>query len=551
MFSAAPRVNSVVSGKGAVGGLLATLVFALAVAGCGGSSERAGGTIRVGITAAPDSLDPALAATLPALEPIENVYTPLLTYRYASGSAGNKIVPALADDLPQISADRKRYTLTLRDGLTYSDGTPVKASDFERAVQRLLALNSPFAPFFQGIDGAEQDLGKNPPTDISGIQTNDSDRTITIKLLAPDSTFPNVLSLLAAAPVPSSTPVKDLTSAPPPGVGPYEISDVHPGRGLALERVKDFDLENVPAGHVDRIDVEVVTNISTQTEQVQNGTLDYMQDPPPAGLLPQVRTQDADRFREETTGGTNYFFLNQSVPPFDDSLVRQAVNYAVDRAAIQRIYGGLIEPDCTILPPELPGYKPFDPCPFAPRSGPPNLDKARALIKQAGAEGSDVVVWGPTEEPARTATQEFADTLNQIGLHATPQLVGFSTYIPTIGNQATKAQAGLVNFLQDFPHPSDYLSLFSADSITPTNNLNFGNVDDPKVNAEISRLSPEPLSQAQDGWANVDHQLDQGADLVPLGFPKRTTFFSNRMNFDDCALFHPVYQNVYSSFCLK
>ena len=71
-----------------------------------------------------------------------NTYLPLLTYAHANGEAGTEVVPALAESLPKISEDGKTYTLTLRKGLKYSDGTPVKASDFTASVERMFKLNS-------------------------------------------------------------------------------------------------------------------------------------------------------------------------------------------------------------------------------------------------------------------------------------------------------------------------------------------------------------------------------------------------------------------------
>src|SRR5215210_7336125 len=110
--------------------LLATLA---AFAGCGDDNKVAG-SITISQTSQPDFLDPALSYTLNGWEPMWLVYTPLLTYRRAEGEAGSKLIPGLATDLPDISADGLTYRLTLRSGLEYSDGSPVKASDFEHTI---------------------------------------------------------------------------------------------------------------------------------------------------------------------------------------------------------------------------------------------------------------------------------------------------------------------------------------------------------------------------------------------------------------------------------
>jgi peptide/nickel transport system substrate-binding protein len=112
----------------AIASISALTVFG--VASCGGDSESKGGDLNVTVTAFPDYVDPQLSYTVTGWEVLWNIYTPLLTYKHAKGDAGTEIVPGLAKDMPTISADGKTYKLTLRPNMKYSDGTPIKASDF-------------------------------------------------------------------------------------------------------------------------------------------------------------------------------------------------------------------------------------------------------------------------------------------------------------------------------------------------------------------------------------------------------------------------------------
>src|SRR5690349_9391255 len=117
----------------AVAGLSASV--GLGLAGCGASGGEAG-TLRGTYTSFPDSLDPALSVTAEGWTAMQNTYLPLLTYAHADGAAGTRLIPALAKSLPRIDDGGRRYTLFLRPGLEYSDGTPVRASDFPFAVER-------------------------------------------------------------------------------------------------------------------------------------------------------------------------------------------------------------------------------------------------------------------------------------------------------------------------------------------------------------------------------------------------------------------------------
>ena len=124
-------MDSRVQWSGLTRALSAVMIAGAAVgSGCGdGEYDPAeGGEIEIAVTAQPDALDPALSYTLIGWEPMAAVYTPLLTYRHVTGAASAEVIPGLASDLPEISPDGNTYTLQLRDGLTYSDGTEVKAA---------------------------------------------------------------------------------------------------------------------------------------------------------------------------------------------------------------------------------------------------------------------------------------------------------------------------------------------------------------------------------------------------------------------------------------
>ena len=69
-----------------------------------------------------------------------------------------------------------------------------------------------------------------------------------------------------------------------------------------------------------------------------------MQDPPPADILPEVKSKYSDRYKEPIAASTYYFFMNTQVPPFDDPKVREAVNWGVDKPALARIFAGAVTP---------------------------------------------------------------------------------------------------------------------------------------------------------------------------------------------------------------
>jgi peptide/nickel transport system substrate-binding protein len=515
---------------------------------------KTGGTIKTAYTSFPDYLDPALSYTQEGWQTLWTVYTPLLTYPHKAGADGATVIPGLAEDMPDISADGKTYTLKLRSGLKYSDGTPVKASDFEHAIKRVLTLESGGSSFYLGIDGAEKYVkGGKAKADISGIDADDQTGEITIKLLKPDGRFPYILAMPFASLVPQSTPFKNMTKDPPAGVGQYEFKNVRINRGYDLVKVKTFNVPGQPAAKLDDIRIDIVKNRRRQTQDTIQNKIDYMNDPPAADQLRDVRAQYTDkRYKEFVTNSTYYYFMNHRVAPFDKPEVRQAVNYAIDKRSLARLFGGLLEPGCNFLPPGMKGYEKIDPCPWGDPTAAPNVAKAKALIKQAGVEGDSVTVFGNDEPESKSVTEYLADVLNDIGLKAKPRIVEGSVYFTTVGNQKTKAQIGFANWFQDFPHPGNFFFLVDGKTIQSTNNQNFGNVDDPELNAIFAKAAQNADIDAVAGdYAKADKLLVERAHVAPYGHRKLALFYSERMNFEDCTVWHPVYNLDFTNLCLK
>jgi peptide/nickel transport system substrate-binding protein len=527
--------------------------------GGGGGEAQTGGSITISQTSQPDFLDPALSYTLNGIEPLWLVYTPLITYPRTGTDKDSSLIPGLAEAMPTVSEDGKTYELTLRKGLKYSDGSPVKASDFEHTIKRVLNLESGGSAFYLGITGAQDyvDAGKCNG-DISGIETNDQSGAITINLDAPDGSFSHVLGMWFAGLVPGDTPCRNLTEEPPPGVGPYMITESVPNRQFVLEKNKNFpDLgPEIPAGNLDKITTLIIKNAQRQAQDVISGELDYMQDPPPADILPEIKAEYSDRYKDQPTSSTYYLFMNTRVPPFDQPEVREAVNYGVDKPALARLYGGHMAVGCSFLPSGLPGFDEAldgEECPWGNPSEPPDLERARQMIQDAGVDGMKVTVWGNNDDPSDKVTAAYADMLTKMGFDAEPRILDGGVYFQTIGSARTRAQTGFANWFQDFPHPKNFFFLVDGKSIQPTNNQNFGNVDDPEINEGIEELNLEPeiTDDVADRWAELNRLLVERAYVVPWGHEKLATFMSERMDFEKCVRFHPVYFNDYSSWCLK
>jgi len=542
-------------------GVSLALVLVLGMSACGSSSTSStssgtGGTATVLMGTAPDSLDPGLGFTTQSYEATWITYTGLVTYAHASGEAGTKLIAGLAESLPTVSSDGKTYTFALRKGLVYSDGTPVKASDFTHTIERAIKLGWGEKELLtENIVGGEA-FDKGKASTISGIQTDDATGKITVKLVAPYGPFLNVLAFPAAGLVPGSTPMKSLPNTPPPGVGAYEITSVAPNKSFSLvlnPHFSDSTIPGVPAGHVN-VNVKIVSNNQSETEQVLDNSADVFDynDTIPPTLLAKVQAQAKERYAKEATVSGEYFFLNVKSKPFSSPLVREAVNYAIDRRALQRLDSGMLDPACFFLPVGMPGH-PSSPCPYGEPNAGPNVAKAKELVRKSGLAGTSVTVWGGSRAPHKEFVDYYAGVLNEIGLKATEKIVADAQYYPTVGNLSNKVQTGWMSFSQDFPNPVDFYQLLDAHSILPTENHNLSQVDDPHIQSELAALSPTPSSQLDSvlsRWQALDLYTAQKAYMAPFGYDEVPKFFSDRIDFG-AAVFHPVYGNDWSSLQLK
>ncbi|HEV7563373.1 MAG TPA: ABC transporter substrate-binding protein [Solirubrobacterales bacterium] len=529
----------------------------LCLAGCGGGNNSStqssqGGTLRAAYSAFPDYLDPALSYTLEGWTAMWNTYIPLLTYAHTNGPAGSEIIPGLAKALPRVSADGRTYTLFLRQGLKYSDGTPVRASDFTHAVERTFKLNSPGSGFYTHIVGGEQ-FAETKKGGIPGIETDDKTGEVVIHLVEPRGTFSNELAMLFVAPLPPGTPAEDLSPDPPPATGPYVIVNSTVGRGWEYERNPQWAQNNakllpqLPSGHVDKIDVTVIRNPSTEVNDVERGKVDWMQNPPPPGRYADVKAKyEGSQFRVEHQINLFYFWMNTRQPPFDDVKVRQAVNYAVDPAALERIFAGQLEGLQQILPPNMPGHKPFVLYPH-------DMSRAKEMVRQANPADRKITVWTNSFGPNKEAGEYYDGVLGELGLEPTLKILNPDNYFTVIGNLSTpNLDTGFANWLEDYPHPSDYFAtqLIGA-AIQPTNNSNWAQFDDPALSAKVERLGREQLGPKQEAeYAALDKAYMRQAPWAPFGTLTFSTFVSDAVDLDK-VIWSPILGTDLTSFQFK
>ncbi len=517
---------------------LATSEGKLWIGVAAGAGAHRGGTLVLVTTQRFASVDPAFYDVANSPQFIGLVYDTLVTFEHSGGANGLRLVPDLALSIPSPTRDGRRYTFRLRPGIRYSDGRPVRAGDFRRALERLFALKAPGLSFFTGIVGAAGCKAHPARCDLSrGIVTDDRTGTIVFNLIAPDADFLDRLTVQAfSAPVPPAASGRPDGAAVPPGTGPYRIAAVD-GRGVSMVRnrwFREWSGAAQPEGNPDAITWRLVGSARAAVDQVAGGRADWFFGLVPADQYRRLELTSPSRLHSSPQFAIDFVHLNTHLAPFNDARVREAFNYAVDRRALVRLYGGpsFATVTCQPLAPGLPGYRRYCPYTLNPgRSGAwtaPDLSKARELVRRSGTRGERVDMWGAVDESYIPAVvpRYLADVLRSLGYRVTLHLAVLATVSQAARRRHQLSVDG--DWIAEYPAPSSYIpQFFTCDG----GNSN-GYYCDPRLDAEMRsalRLEGRDPARANRLWTAVDHRLTDDAAWVPTVNLRAVDLVSSRL----------------------
>ena len=496
------------------------------------SLAHRGGTLRIAAgkdDAAFDTPDPGAAYRQGSWQLASIVYDGLVTYKRTGGPSGNTIVPDLAAAMPLIQDGGTTYVFKLRKGIRYSNGTLVKPSDLRPAIERQYRVHT-------GLDQLRL-RGSGQCTDRAcdlsrGIVADDGSSTITFHLEGRDPDFLFKLALPFGSFIPHGSPQIPETNAPLPGTGPYMIKRFVPGRTLMLvcnPYFHEWSAEAQPAGYPDRLEYTFGLEPSAATTAVETGRADYALESPPVERLREVATRFSSLAHPHVEPSTFFIGLNTRIPPFDDVGIRRALNFAVDRAELRRLWGGpqLMRTTCQVMPPGIAGYRPY--CPYSAEASAsglwtrPDLEQARRLIAAAGGARGTVTVAADRDEGIKEAAARYvAGLLKRLGFRARVQLYpNISSLYEAVGDPRTRTQMAISGWHSDFPRASDFFSnLLSCASTQPGPapfSLNSTGFCEPGLDREMRRaqeLAATDAGASARVWARVDRRVVDAAPWV-------------------------------------
>lgn len=522
----------------------ATLAVFATAASAEYMAEHRGGTMRLVARSAAGTIDPHVNYSLQFWQIFQVTHDGLVGFKKAQGEEGFEVVPNLAEELPQIADDGKTYIFKLRQGVKFWDGREVTVKDVVASLQRIFKVSGPTSgTFYRTIVGADKCL-ETPATCTleGGVEADEAARTVTIHLTQQDPEILYKLAVPHAVILPADAPAQDSGTASIPGTGPYMIASYDPNTSLKFVRNPYFKVwseDAQPDGYPDEIVYDFGLTDEAEVTAVQNGEADWMFDQPPTDRLAELGTKYQEQVHINPLTAMWYAPMNTNIPPFNNVKARQAVNFAIDRAAVVNLFGGpvLATPACQVLPAGFPGYEPY--CPYTQNPGTewsaPDIEKAKNLVQESGTAGQKVTIIVEDTAISRSIGVYLQSVLTEIGYDASVKAISPNIHFIYVQNTNNSVQISVSQWYQDYPAASDFLYiLLSCDSFHPGSDasVNIAGFCDKSIDAEMKkalRLAITDEAAANKLWAEIDKATTDQAPLAVLYNPKHIDFVSKRL----------------------
>jgi peptide/nickel transport system substrate-binding protein len=490
---------------------------------------KEGGTFLVAFaTGRLTAIDPALPGIPVAQRLLAPACATLVAYPNKPPPAGYRLEPSLAEAKPLVSRGGRTYAFTIRKDARFSDGTPVTARAFARALERILtpAMESDFYPAFEDIVGARKMLADKTTTLAGAVARG---RTLTLRLTKP---IPDLLlSLARLCAVPSNLPTDpEGARAPLPSPAPYYVGEYVPGERLVLERNRFYAGER--PHHVARFVANLASDFGPGIDQVESGAVDlFLPGQTPEQTVELARRYGVNRSRFFIKQGNTLrvFGLNNRALFGNNPKLRQAVNFAVDRQALAQEAGPLVEtPADQYLVPSVRGYRNQS---IYPLKG-PDLRRARTLAK-GHLRGGKAVLY-TIDQPGEIARAQILQrNLKAIGLEVEIKAFPLGLYFEKINTPG---------------EPFDLARIQYGTSPEPIYmNFLFGDVLPRKYHRLLDRASRLTADDRYRAYGDLDGQISRdAAPMIPVTVVNAQTFVSARV---DCIVLNPTLD--LTAVCLK
>lgn len=527
--------------------------FNAGVDGIRNPSDKAGGTLQLLDTSDCDYWDPARTYYGHCWSLQRIFERTLMAYDAKPGNAGTAVVPDLAA-APGVASDgAKTWTYKLRDGIKFEDGTPITSKDIKYGIERVFAqdvinggptyvvtfLDDPKNPYPGPYkDKSADKLG------LKSIETPD-DKTLIFHLNQPFGDWNYVMAVADTAPVPRAKDTGAKYTFHPVASGPYKIQSYTPNKQMTFVRNPNWDKATDPFRKA--LPDQIVITMGLSAEDEDNRIVANQADSAVEGVGVQVATQAKilrdpalkDRSDNPTTMFTRYLAINSVVPPLNNIHCRMAVQYAINKVALQTARGGPFGGGAiatTMLPPQVPGFKKTDLYPNgADHSG--DIAKAKDELTKCGQPNGFTTHIATTNKGKGIPVGEAIQAgLKRAGINGVIDAVDpsnyYSTFIGSPSNvHAKKLGVMVAGWGPDFPTGYGFFSqIVDGRNIKQQGNSDYSELNDPAINALIDQASREPDSAKSAAiWGQVDQKVMESATFLPFLNDKALNIVSSRV----------------------
>lgn len=385
------------------GSVLAAVCALLMTVSCAPAQRvdlgNSAGNLIAAIAGEPDQLDPQKTSSYFSFEVLENVFDTLV-----EPDENLEMRPALAESWT-VSPDQLAWTFRLRPGVTFHDGSPFTADDVVYSYRRIIDEKLAQVDKFSAV------------TDV----TARDDRTVVIRLAKPT---PNLLTNLGGfkgmAIVSRANVDSGEIATRPVGTGPFAFASQRSGDSITL-RANPAYWGGAPK--IPGVTFQFISEPSTALSALQAGEVDWTDSIPPQRVT-QLEGDDSVRLAVTPSNDYWYLALNEARAPWNDVRVRQAIAFAIDRAAIvQATSYGTAAANQLAIPEGNPWYIGYDRYRY-------DLGEAKRLLAEAGAAPSSLDMLVTNEYPETvTAAQVIADNLAPLGIEVKIRTVDMATWL--------------------------------------------------------------------------------------------------------------------------
>jgi oligopeptide transport system substrate-binding protein len=460
-------------------------------------------TVRIGL-GAPTGLDPAGTGDASSAALISQFFETLTTFDETL-----ELRPALAESW-RIEDGGRRITFQLRPNLTFSDGSPLRASDVVRSWLRIVdpAAPSPLATLMLDVKGALAYVSGDGNADDVGLTADDAANTVVVDLVRPAAEFVTVVA----------SPTFGIV---PPGVGSdenalragdafvasggYRLSDATPSE-MTLTANPNY-WAGTPA--IGEVTVETDLGDASAVDAFQAGELDYAfifeSD---AGWIAYDPTL-GPQLREVPSLSVDFYGFDTSRPPFNDVKVRQAFAAAVDWRRIAFL--AVSDPEgvaTSMVPPGIPGRSDRDVLPVH------DPDAARALLADAGFPGGA----GFPEVTLLTGGSPYDEAVvseikRELGVTLRSEVMDFGTYFDRLDTDPP--QMWQLSWVADYPGRNDFLGVLLGTGSTN----NYGRWSSPEFDAAIAEAgSTTDEAAAAAAYDRAEDIVQRDAPAIPITY---------------------------------